>query len=110
LGSTVACTRRPAPAAAPDVLQSKRLVIESRWLSKVLSLAGHLRPRRQQLAVLTHLLVTVPGACVGCLLRSLPQMYCRQGDHKNLLIELNQILDGFSYHHRVISTAICILT
>jgi hypothetical protein len=64
----------------------------------------------QQLAVLTHLLVTVPGACVGCLLRSLPQMYCRQGDHKNLLIELNQILDGFSYHHRVISTAICILT
>jgi hypothetical protein len=35
-----------APSPPPDVLQSKRLLIESRWVSKPLVFAGKLRPRR----------------------------------------------------------------
>jgi hypothetical protein len=41
-------------------LQSTRLVIESRWVSKPLALAGQLRPRRpRELAVLTHRQIAV---------------------------------------------------
>jgi hypothetical protein len=50
------------PASSPlkgtypnRVLQSKRLLNESRWVSKPLALAGKLRPRRlNKTAVLTH--------------------------------------------------------